>query len=160
MALQVKNDYLDAVFLLSQIYAAQGNLKDAITAAQVAVQINPQNPQTLFQLGLLEYDNKSYDFAAQALEAALRVQPDYSNAQYFLGLSYARLNRIPDAAQQFAQLAKNNPDNQEVAMILASLKAGKSPFVESQPPIVPNPEKRPTLPIRQMTKKPAANSNQ
>ena len=151
-ALQVKNNYLDAIFLLSQVEAAQGKLADAIVAAQVAVQINPQNSVLLFQLGLLEYNNKDYASAAKALEAAVKIQPDYANAQYFLGLAYVRLNDIQSAITQFTNLAKSNPDNQEVSFILTNLQAGKSPFADAKPPVTPSPEKRSTLPIKEKKK--------
>jgi tetratricopeptide (TPR) repeat protein len=147
--LQVKNNYLDAVFLLSQIEAAKGNLADAITAAQVATQLNPQSPILFFQLGLLRYENKGYAAAAEAFTQAIKLQPDYANAQYFLGLSDARLGRNGEAIAQFQNLAASNPDNQEVAFILGNLRVGKSPFADAQPPITPTPEKRPTLPIKQ-----------
>lgn len=149
VALQVKNNYLEAIFLLSQIEAAQGKLGDAIIAAQVAVQINPQNPVLLFQLGLLQYNNKDYANAAKALEVAVQTQPDYANAQYFLGLTYVRLNNIQGAISQFQSLAKSNPDNQEIALILKNLQEGKSPFADAKPPVTPNPEKRPSLPINE-----------
>jgi len=152
VALQVKNNYLEAIFLLSQIEAAQGKLGDAIIAAQVAVQINPQNPTLLFQLGLLQYNNKDYSSAVKALEATLQIQPDYANAQYFLGLAYARVNNPEGAITQFTNLAKSNPDNQEVAFILANLQAGKSPFADAKPPVTPTPEKRSSLPIKEKKK--------
>ncbi len=152
VALQVKNNYLEAIFLLSQIEAAQGKLPEAIIAAQVAVQINPQNPTLLFQLGLLQYNNKDYTSAVKALEAVLKIQPDYANAQYFLGLSYARLNNTGDAITQFTNLAKTNPDNQEISFILTNLQAGKSPFADAKPPVTPTPEKRSSLPIKEKKK--------
>lgn len=151
-SLQVKNNYLDAIFLLSQVEAAKGNLKDAIIAAQVATQINPQNAILFFQLGLLQYNNRDYQAAAQAFESALKIQPDYANVQYFLGLSYIRLNKISDAMNQFTLLSKTNPDNQEVAFILTNLQSGKSPFADAKPPITPTPEKRSSLPIKESRK--------
>jgi tetratricopeptide (TPR) repeat protein len=151
-ALQVKNNYLEAIFMLSQVTAAQGNLKDAITAAQVATELNPQNSVLFFQLGLLHYNNKDYVSSAKALETALKLQSDYANAQYFLGLSYARLNNISSAIEQFSRLAQSNPDNQEVAFILANLQAGKSPFADAKPPVTPTPEKRSSLPIKEKKK--------
>ncbi|MEK7641784.1 MAG: tetratricopeptide repeat protein [Patescibacteria group bacterium] len=152
MALQVKNNYLDAVFLLSQITAAQGNLADAITAAQVGTQINPQSPVLFFQLGLLQYTNKEYAAAAKSLETAVKLQPDYANAQYFLGLSYTRTGDITNAIAQFERLAATNPENEEVVLILANLKAGKSPFADARPPVTPTPEKRSSLPLNEKKK--------
>ncbi|MBP6858223.1 MAG: tetratricopeptide repeat protein [Candidatus Pacebacteria bacterium] len=152
-SIQLKNDYLDAIFLLSQITAAQGNLKDAIIAAQVGTEINPQSPVLFFQLGLLQYTNKEYQGAAKSLESAVKLQPDYANAQYFLGLAYARIGDLENATAQFENLVATNPDNEEVSLILGNLRAGKSPFADAQPPVTPTPEKRSTLPIKEEKKK-------
>jgi len=146
-SLQVKNNYLDAVFLLTQVEAAKGNLPDAITSAKFAIDLNDTNPLLYFQLGLLQYSSNDYSDATTTLAQAVKLQPDYANAEYFLGLSYARLNRFPDAAAQFSALAVTNSDNQEVALILANLRAGKSPFTGATPPISTAPEKRSTPPI-------------
>ncbi len=127
-ALQVKSDYLDAVFLLSQIEAAKGNLPDAITAANFAIGLNPQNSLLYFQLGLLQYENNNYASSSEALSQAITLQPDYANAEYFLGLAQARQGRTADAIAIFTNLAKTNPDNQQIALILATLKAGKPLF--------------------------------
>ncbi len=151
-AIQVKSNYLDAIFAYSQIEAAKGDLPNAIIAAQVATQINPQNPLLFFQLGLLQYNNKDYSSAAESLARAVSLQPNYANAQYFLGLAYARIGRNVDAVKQFSDLAASNPDNQEVALILANLQAGKSPFTDAKPPVTASPEKRPSLPIKQKQK--------
>lgn len=148
-ALQVKNNYLDAIFLLSQVDAAKGNLPEAVTAAQYAIQINPANPLLYFQLGLLQYNSKDYADAAAALAQAVKLQPDYANAQYFLGLSDSRLGNNTDAIAQFTQLAKSNPGNQEVALILSNLQSGKPVFADAQPPVTSSPEKRATLPMNQ-----------
>ncbi len=148
-SLQVKNNYLDAIFLLSQIYAAKGDIGSALTASKVAVQLNPQNPVLLFQLGILEYNNKDYSGASQALTEAIKYQPDYSNAKYFLGLSEARLNNTGKAIALFEELANANPDNQELALILANLRNGKSVFNDAKPPVTTAPEKRSGLPIKE-----------
>ncbi len=148
-ALQVKNNYLDAVYLLSQIYAAKGDLANAITAASVAVQLNPQNSVLQFQLGLLKYNAKDYAGAILAMTEAVKVQPDYANAKYFLGLSEARLNNNGKAIAQFEDLIKTNPDNQEIALILSNLRSGRSIFADAQPPVTTAPEKRATLPVKE-----------
>ena len=151
VSLQVKSNYLDAVFLLSQVDAAKGNLPEAITAAQYAISINPNNALLYFQLGILQYNSKDYKDSADALNKAVAIQPNYANAQYFLGLADSRLGNNTDAIAQFTELAKSNPDNQEVSQILASLQAGKPIFTDtaSAASVTPNPASRPTLPIKQ-----------
>ncbi len=147
-ALQVKNNYLDAIYLLSQVEAAQGNLKDAITAAGVAIQINPQNPLLFFQLGLLEYNNAAYSDAVAALEKAVALESDYANARYFLALSYARLGRTADALTQFNQLAVSNPGNQTVQSAITALKSGKSIFAPATASAAAA-AKNPQLPLKE-----------
>ncbi len=149
VALQVKNNNIDAVYLLSQIQVAQGNLKDAIISTQVATQMSPQNPLLFFQLGLLQYNAKDYASSTEALERALKLTPEYANAKYFLGLSYVRINRIPDAIAMFTDLAETNPDNKEISFILTNLEAGKSPFADAKPPVTSTPEKRVALPVKE-----------
>ena len=151
-ALQVKNNYLDAIFLLSQVYASKGDLQNAITAASVATQLNPENPVLWFQNGLLRYNARDFAGSAEAFAMAVKYQSDYANAKYFLGLSLARLGNSKDAIVQFEDLAKTNQDNQEIALILANLKSGKSIFNDTKAP-VPAPEKRSTLPLKEKEKK-------
>lgn len=152
MALQVKNNYLDAVFLLSQVYASKGDLQNAITAAALATQLNPQNSVLWFQNGLLRYNARDFAGATEAFTLAVKYQPDYANAKYFLGLSLARLGNIPQAIAQFEDLEKTNKDNQEIALILANLRSGKSLFNEVKAS-TPAPEKRSTLPLKEKEKK-------
>jgi tetratricopeptide (TPR) repeat protein len=147
-ALQLKNNYSEAAFMASQVAAAQGKIADAITAARVTTQLSPESPVAWFQLGVLLYTSKDYSGAVQALEQAVKAQSDYANAKYFLGLSYARLNKSAEATSQFEDLATTNPDNQEIKLILNNLRAGRSPFADAIPPVTPTPEKRSALPLK------------
>ncbi|MCX6716262.1 MAG: tetratricopeptide repeat protein, partial [Candidatus Taylorbacteria bacterium] len=148
-ALQVKSNYLDAVYLLSQVYAAKGNIADAITAAQFAIQLNPENALLHFQLGLLQYNKPDYAGAVTSFTQALKLSPNYANAQYFLGLSQARLNKTALALAEFEKLAASNPDNKEVALIVSTLRSGKSIFSSGPQAKAARPESRTTPPIKQ-----------
>lgn len=142
-ALQVKNNYSDAIFLLSQIQVAENSIKDAITSLLVLAQLNPQDPTIFFQLGLLYYNEGDNVNTGLALSKAIDLNPEYSNARYFLGLALARLGKYPEAAAQFEAIQKFNADNEEVAGILTALRAGKSPFQT-----VKSPEKAKTPPVK------------
>ena len=142
-ALQVKNNYSDAIFLLSQIQVAENSIKDAITSLLVLAQLNPQDPTIFFQLGLLYYNSGDNVNTGLALSKAVELNPQYSNARYFLGLALARLGKYKEAADQFVEIQKYNPDNTEVASILVALQSGKSPFQA-----VTSPEKAKTPPVK------------
>jgi len=131
-ALTLKNNYTDAYLFLAQLQASAGDTKSAIDSATNAAISAPNNPGIFFQLGLLRYDSKDYQDAIGALEQAVSLNNQYSNAKYFLGLSYYQVGRTADAITEFSDIQKLNPDSQQVADILANLKAGLAPLVGSQ----------------------------
>lgn len=143
-AIQLKNNYTDAVYLLSQIEIAAGNIKGAIQSVEAAAFLTPNDPTIFFQLGFLRYSDKNYKDAAVALERAVQLNEQYSNARYFLGLSYDKLNRNKEAIEQFVRIQELNPDNAEVKSILENLRAGRDPFAAA---VVEKPEKRKTPPV-------------
>jgi len=148
-AIAEKSNYAEAHFLLAQIEVTEGNLDKATSSLETTLLISPQDAGLFFQLGLLKYNAKNFIGSAEAFEQAVTLVNDYANAKYFLGLSYAKLNRIPEAIAQFEGLEKSNPDNAEVELILANLRAGRDPFANAKPPVDNKPEKRNTLPLDQ-----------
>ncbi|MES3030811.1 MAG: tetratricopeptide repeat protein [Patescibacteria group bacterium] len=150
-ALQLKQNYTEAIFFLSQLQVSQGKIADAITSVLATTQLNPTNPLLFFQLGLLYYNDKQYQEAGVSFSKAVELSPVYANARYFLGLTLARLGRNPEAIAQFEAVLETNPENQEVALIISNLKAGKSPFTDAKPPVDNTPEKRDTLPVKETT---------
>jgi len=144
--LNLKGDFAPAIFLLSQIEAQEGNLKEAITRTEQTAILAPNDIGVLFQLGLLYYQNNNLANARIALERAVSLNDNYANARYFLGLIYDKQGEKDKAVEQFENIAKTNPDNQEIQKILSNLKAGKSALEEIVPP-AKAPEKRENPPI-------------
>ncbi|MEK9182246.1 MAG: tetratricopeptide repeat protein [Patescibacteria group bacterium] len=150
-SLQLKNNYTDAVFLLAQIEISEGNIKDAIKLIEAGSTLAFDNPAVFFQLGVLKYSDKekNYKGAAEAFEKAVALNASYSNARYFLGLSYYNLGRTAEAINQFELVQSLNQNNKEVELILKNLREGRAPFTNATPPIDGKPEKRKTLPIKE-----------
>lgn len=148
-AFRLKSDYTDAAFLLAQIEVSEGNIKNAIRLVETASTIMSNNPVVYFQLGILKYSDKEKDYkgATEAFEKAISLNDSYSNARYFLGLSYYNLGKTADAINQFEIVQSFNLDNKEVALILKNLKEGRVPFANAIPPIDNKPEQRKKLPI-------------
>lgn len=146
-ALTKKPNYTDAFFLLSQIQVDDGKVDDAIASVRQASLVDPNNQGIYFQLGLLYYNKKSYSQAVGAFEEAVKIDTQYANARYFLGLSYYQLDRNEDAIAQFEAIEQTNPQNEEVALILKNLQAGKSPFTGAVPPVTDQPQNREDLPV-------------
>lgn len=151
-AIQMKNDYTDAIYMLAQIQINEGDLKSAIQSVEALTYTNPNDPGIYFQLGFLRYNNKDYTGAASAFEQAIALAPDYANAKYFLGLSYSKLNKDDLALAQFKALQASNPSNTEIRTIVNNLTAGKDAFANVPPPNN-TPEKRSTPPVKETTTK-------
>jgi len=147
-SINMKQNYLDAYFLLSQIEVADKNLKGAIDSVTAASIINPSDPSIFFQLGILKYNNRDVLGAIDALEKSLKLSPQYANAKYFLGLSYELNGEREKAIAQFSDLKASNPESKEVEAILTNLVAGKSIFENAQ---TKAPEKASKLPVKETT---------
>lgn len=113
-ALDLKENYTDAIFLLAQIETSEGNLGDAIKQAEHAGALTPNDPTVFFRLGLLRYNNSDYTGAVSAFEQAVILDTNYLNARYFLGQAYQKVGRTSDALIQYKILGKVLPDNKDV----------------------------------------------
>ncbi len=146
-ALDLKPNYTEATFLLSQILVDEGVSKQAIAQLESRAKVAPAEPIVFFQLGFLKYAEKDYKGAIPALEAAVSLVPSYSNALYFLGLSYYYEDRDADAIAAFQRIVSLNPGNADAASVLANMKLGKAPY--SSKAVAP--EKRNSLPVSEMS---------
>lgn len=127
-AQKLKSDYTDALILLSQIQLAEKDSAGAIRSVQSAAAASPNDPTISYQFGILLYNDKQYAEAASVLQNAVNLAPNYANAKYFLGLSYAELDRSDEAIKVFEDLKATNPDSAELDLILDNLRAGKDPL--------------------------------
>lgn len=146
-SLKLKSNYTSALFLLANLAAQEGDLDNAIRQTEMARLTAPNDVGVLFQLGLLYYQKKDYKNAQLTLERAVGVNSNYSNARYFLGLSYDKLGKKQEAIAQFEVIQTLNPDNKEVSAILSNLKAGRGALSEISPPQTA-PEQREEPPIK------------
>jgi tetratricopeptide (TPR) repeat protein len=71
-----------------------------------ALQLRPQHPQTLYQLGKILWTRSRSPEAVTFLERAVKTQPDYREAHYLLGTFYRALGRTPEAQREFATVKK------------------------------------------------------
>lgn len=125
-ALELKGNYTDAYYLLSQVAIREGNTQEAISSTEAAALLRPDNAGLLFQLGILHYSLGDYERVVPVLERAIAVNSRYANALYFLGLAYDRVGNQQSALAAFERVAELNPDNEEVQSIITALTEGKT----------------------------------
>jgi tetratricopeptide (TPR) repeat protein len=73
----------------------------------------------------LYYRNNQKDNAFNAWQRAVYLFPDYSNARWYLSLVYEERGDLASALSQVEEIAKLNPDSEQVQQRLAQLKAGQ-----------------------------------
>jgi tetratricopeptide (TPR) repeat protein len=128
-AIALKQDYTTAIFLLSQLQVQDGNVTDALNSALAAAYFTPNNPNILFQVGVLYAAKTDYANAELALRAAVDANTQFANARYFLAAVLAKRGNMAGALEQVKAIAALSPENATaVATQLASLEAGKNPF--------------------------------
>jgi tetratricopeptide (TPR) repeat protein len=118
-----------AIYLsLGRLDYAEGSTTAAVAEISDALQLKPDYTDALFEAGVISYNAKNYQTAAQAFESVLKVDRTYANAEYFLGLTFARANDTADAVTVFTDLSKSYPQNATISTILTDLQNGVSIF--------------------------------
>lgn len=132
-AIDLKHDYTQAIFLLSQIQVAQGRAREALQAAEAAAYFAPNDPAVLFQVGILRSGTGDADGAIAALAHAVELNPQYANARFFLAVAYATKKEYEKALAELQAVAALSPENEKaLAPDIATLSAGKNPFPASR----------------------------
>ncbi len=88
------------------------NLEDALSAAKLAVQYAPKNPDAQYTLGLIYEKRGQYAEAERAMRESLVVNPDYADVYFSLGILYADemkdQSKSIDAFTRYLELGGNH----------------------------------------------------
>ncbi|MBU4536547.1 tetratricopeptide repeat protein [Patescibacteria group bacterium] len=128
VSIQMKNNYSDAYYLLSQIELSAGDKEKAIQIIEALANVSPNDPQVFLQLGAFNYEEKDYKRAQAFLERAVILNPYYSDAKYLLGLTYDVIGEKEKAVGQFSDLKILNPNDKNIDAILKNIEEGRDPF--------------------------------
>lgn len=125
-ALRKKQNFADALYLMSQLEASESRTEEALKYAIEAVKSAPEDPLVYVQVGLLYYGIKDYQNAYLNLNTALQKDPNNANIAFFKALTL-RDGGQPDEAKQLGQeLLRRNPGNADLEAFLKSIDALKA----------------------------------
>lgn len=124
-AIAKKANWETPYLVLAQYYEYKKDLDQAVANLKKARALNNQNIDSLFNLGRLYYNQGKNDEAQTAMQNILSVMPEHHNALFILGLVYDAEGNTAKALEQLEKLARLEPDNKDVAKMVANLKAGK-----------------------------------
>ena len=123
-AVQLKQNYTDALFFLTQLDIADGKVEDAIATTRAIISLEPNNPARYYQLGVLESSAENVDNAIAAFSGAIALDTNYANARYFLALAYIQKGDSDAALEQLEVVLTLNPGNTDIESLIAQLKSG------------------------------------
>lgn len=126
--LERKPNYLEGIFFLAELEAADGDSATAIAQLEKVASADPRNYLVFLKLGVFKYDSADYTGAVSALERSITLNPTVSNTYYLLGLAYSKVGRVDESLQIFHSLQKSFPGNTTIVKIISNLEAGIPPL--------------------------------
>lgn len=125
-SLALKRNYVDALYLLSQVEVSQGNTEAALNSARAITTIEPQNPARYFQLGALLLGNRDLAGAREAFSVAVALDTNFANARYLLALIDLEEGNRDAALAQLKIVQATNQDNVQLASLIGQLESGQT----------------------------------
>jgi predicted O-linked N-acetylglucosamine transferase (SPINDLY family) len=86
-----------------------GNLETAESIYRQVLQYQPHNPVALHLLGVIAFQRKHYQQAADLIGKALARKPDYADAHSNLGNAFRELGRLAEAEKSYRKAIAVNP---------------------------------------------------
>ena len=109
------------------------NLDAALSAAKLAVQYAPKNPDSQYTLGLIHEKRGQYAEAERAMQAALVVNPNYVDVYFSLGILYAdEMKDQAKSVEAFTRYLELGGSHARARAAVAS-SAPPAPAVPSKP---------------------------
>ena len=112
----------------------QGRSPDARLSLQKVLQLNPDSPAALRQLGELEFNSGEYRKAADHLERARKAHPDDALAALYEGQALEKLGDLQGARKALEAAVTQSPEKLDARLLLAhiDLKSGDRAAAEDQ----------------------------
>ena len=96
----------------AEIHMDVGNFQESIDEAEIAVSLDPNDPDSHFTLGLALVHNGKHKESVDSFKRATRLDPFYQDAYGFgLGMAYFFMSEFEKAADLFKRAYKSNPED-------------------------------------------------
>ena len=109
----------DIYFAKSNVYLKIAQQKNAKTALETGLKIEPNNYKAVFQLGNILLMEKNYSEAIKLFDKSINIQPNFWQAINNKGLAYFETNNI-DLSRKLFEEAISIEENAEPLLGLAS----------------------------------------
>jgi len=118
---------------LAEIAERQGNTEKALAYLVTAKQLDPEDPEILFEFGKVCLQRNLLEDALLALEKAVALKPDRDPYVYVLASANVARGNLSKAASLFARLLQKHPHDAVVKYSIGAVNylQGKYPEAES-----------------------------
>ena len=100
----------------------QGDLNNAMEAAEAAVASSGDNAYAHYQIGVVANRQSNYQRALEAFSRAAELKPDLAYAHYYAGAAAQRVKQIAKMSEHFETFIKLAPDAPERTAVAALLR--------------------------------------
>lgn len=111
---------VDALYGEAKQAQAQGDQATAISKYESILKISPRLAAAYNNLGLLYFQQRDYQHAADILEKGLKVDPKMPSASVLLGISLYRLGQYAQARPRLEAVLRSNPKDDNAELFLAN----------------------------------------
>jgi len=115
----------------------QGSNAEAETAWRAYLKDFPLSPEPYAHLGLLEARQEHYKEAAPLYRKALEIGPEVPGLRMNLGLALFKGGDLKQAIEEFSQLMKSQPGNQQLLTLTGMAHYGLAEYAEAVPYLKP-----------------------
>ncbi|MBI4600859.1 MAG: tetratricopeptide repeat protein [Planctomycetes bacterium] len=112
-------------FQLGVSYLEAGLEAHALLAFERALERRPDQPDALYNVGVILSRRGDAEGARRGYEAALELEPDFADARANLGVILAQAGRLDDAAGELARVLELRPDHAEALINLGNVELAR-----------------------------------
>jgi len=109
---------------LAKVYESENKADEAVEIYKTSLNLGSSNATYLFDFGRVLYNRDKDQDRSDAEKlwlASVKVQPNYSNALYSLGLLYESKGDKTTALQYYYKVKDLNPDNKDIIAKIKTL---------------------------------------
>lgn len=118
---RLQPDFQPAVAALGRLELLERNDAAAIPLLEKAVQLNPYDAESAYQLGVLYDRNGDSGRGRKMLERAIRLRANYADPHYQLGRIYQREGDLKRALEELETAKRILPDQEAIRFALGRL---------------------------------------
>jgi TolB-like protein/Tfp pilus assembly protein PilF len=117
-AIEINPGYAPAHYFYAAALIALGRLEEAVTQAQLALEVDPLSVFVNAHLGWMLLGSRQFERARQQLTKALELEPSFALAHWLLGWAYTYESRFDESIPHFKKAVELSAETQ---WFLASL---------------------------------------